>query len=260
MNISIRSSFGKTKGKGRDYVPKNRFKLNEENAAALIRETYRPKTIRDMEQQLLDIQSIIHTRRNFHGFRQHWMKVALYDMRIILTKTAIAAMREDWQRFTFLRYGKDFLMQTAAQDLFASVAQLNNWNHRILDKISNYSIDMQLSHDDVFHREMVLQMVDSFNRILEFAPRLDPDADIVSEPWRRTLRYRQTQYRAILSAIDTCMREKSSSNGLEKLVVAEKIEHPNDSCTELASHLNIDKSLVSRRLHDFVGSIQKYLD
>ena len=69
---------------------------------------------------------------------------------------------------------------------------------------------------------------------------------------------RHDKYCRLLNEIEEIFN--NVENSLRKKIIFEKIENPDEKVEILAERCNVDKSIVSRNLKNFVANVKKYLE
>lgn len=192
-----------------------------------------------------------------HNFRMFWSEVLKREIMTTLTKSALDAMSPNQRRFVELRYGKDKQLMAIHLDVHVSIAQLSNWNRKVLGAIATYAVDYKITKDDLFHRQKIVNLIETFASILEFFDKLDPEHEVASEAWLRCIRYRKKNYRKIITALDE--NERMRDTGIRQQLVFLKLKHPNDPDSSLAMVAHLDKGAVSRHLQEFIREVTPYL-
>ena len=97
----------------------------------------------------------------------------------------------------------------------------------------------KLTEEDVFNPSKVVTMIILLEKIVEFAERYD-------------------KYCCLLNEIEEIF--DNAENLVRKKIIFEKIENPDEKIENLSERCNVDKSVVSRNLKNFVADIKKYLE
>lgn len=190
-------------------------------------------------------------------FKKFWAQVMQQQVILLLTEATLNALPADMKKFTELRYGRGVQLIGIHVQISVSIAQLSNWNRRVLEMVSRYAIQYQLDRSDLFSRSKVLNLVEVLTIILDFFSRIDPEHKVAAKSWLNTINHRRNQYRKILSAIDDCLRTQNT--GMHPYLVAQKILNPNETDAALALTCHVDKGAISRHLREYVDSVEKYL-
>lgn len=190
-------------------------------------------------------------------FKKFWAQVMQKQVILLLTEATLNSLQSDMKKFTELRYGKGVQLVGIHVQINVSIAQLSNWNQRVLEMVSRYAIQYQLDRNDLFSRSKVLNLVEVLTIILDFFSRIDPEHKVAAKSWLDTIEYRKNQYRKILSEIDDCVRKQDT--GMHEYLVTQKILNPNETDAALALSCHVDKGAISRHLRDYVESVEKYL-
>ena len=101
-------------------------------------------------------------------------------------------------------------------------------------------------------------MVKLLERIIEFAEKYDPSQEFINVCWLEAIRERHDRYFQLLKEIDGVLNGNEDS--VRQKVITCKIQSPNEKIEALAARCNVDKSIVSRHLKNFVGEMRKYLE
>lgn len=238
---------------------KDKPELRADIAQKAIQEIYSRRDFKKLEALRNDCLNYQFTTRfPSNAFRKFWGKVMMHHITNVLTEAALAAMPEKMQQFVYLRYYKDEQLMAIHHKIDVSVAQLSNWNKRMLLDIADYAVDFHLQERDVFNRPKVLNLVENMTTMLLFFDRLDPERKIASPCWIDAMTYRRDQYRKILSAIDEILWQ-GKDGGMHSYLVSEKIRHPNSTDISLAKACYVDKGAISRHLRIFIDSLKEPL-
>ncbi|MGN8837454.1 hypothetical protein ACTNCI_10850 [Mitsuokella jalaludinii] len=238
---------------------KDRPELRADIAQTAIQEIYsrrESKALEELRNDCLNYQCT--SRFPSATFRKFWGKVMMHHATNVLTAAALASMPEKMQEFIYLRYYKNEQLMAIHHKIDISVAQLSNWNKKMLLDIADYAVDFHLQERDVFNRLKVLNLVETMTMLLEFFDQMDPDREIAASCWVDAMSYRRDQYRKILSAIDEILW-KGKDGGMHSYLVSEKICHPNDTDIGLARACYVDKGVISRHLRLFIDSLREPL-
>ena len=178
-------------------------------------------------------------------------KICVRMMKIELRK-----MMEE-QEFLLMKYKRKKQMIAISLELNVSVAQLHIRQHTILEKISEFML-YKLTEEDVFNPPKVVTMIILLEKIVEFAEKYDSQREFMSGGWVEVIAERHDKYCRLLNEIEKIF--DNAENSLRKKIIFEKIENPDEKIEILSERCNVDKSIVSRSLKNFVDDVKKYLE
>lgn len=227
--------------------------LSEYLAEEALRSVYDTKGLKELE----DLRNICQIYMQSKNMKRQWMRMLKQQLKIHLTKAIINSLPEDQQRFVMLKYGKKKTMVYIQQDLYVTTATLIHWNKNILKQVSSYAIQMRLRENDIFFRDKIVNLIDTFSRIINFTSKFDPHYEVVSEAWLNDIQYKFLHYRAILSELDENIRERK--NGYAEYIVATLVKAPNKSLDDYSRELYLNTSVISRHRRKFINAMQKHL-
>lgn len=238
---------------------KDSLELLEERAVAALCSVYDKNIIRDLEETGQDCQSyLLQGGGQSKTFKKIWIQAARKKITIDLTKTIINSLSADKKRYVMLKYGHKWKNPKMSADLFASEATLNNWNHKILDAVIKYAILMELHEENIYFKPLAINLVQTFKHFIAFADRVDPNGEVISKYYLKTLSFRMHNYRRIIKKLDDVVKE--SEDGTINKVLTQKIMNPHERGDNIAHFCRIDKGIVSKTLHEFCMTMRPYLE
>lgn len=167
------------------------------------------------------------------------------------------SLTEEEQEFIRMKYRDKKQMVAISLALNVSLAQLNIRQHTILEKVSSFML-YRLSEEDIFERSKISNMVKVLSRMLEFTDRYDPHREFITAAWWEAMVTKLDKYYDLLNEVDEILKAKE--NTVREKIIFEKMKNPNIKIEILAERCNVDKSVVSRCLKNFVDSVKKYLE
>lgn len=114
----------------------------------------------------------------------------------------------------------------------------------------------KLREEDIFERAKISNMIKILARMLEFTDRYDPQRELITTGWWEAMVLKLDNYYALLQEVEEVIKEDT----LHAKIIFEKMKNPNIKIEVLAESCNVDKSVVSRCLKNFVDSVKKYLE
>lgn len=188
-------------------------------------------------------------------------KIYARMMKIEVTKLMVDAVyksltTED-QEFIKLRYSKKKQMMAISLALNISVAQLNIRHHVILTKTAEFML-YKLDESDIFEPYKIASMIKLLGRIIEFADEYDSAREFINKGWVEAIADRRDKYADLLKVVDEAAQSADAT--LHSKIVSTKLKNPSDKIETLSMKCNVDKSVISRHLKNFVDSVRKYLD
>lgn len=208
-------------------------------------------------QEILELQRDCRDYLTAENIRKIYARMMKIEVTKIMVETVYRSLSAEEQEFVLLRYKKKKQMVSISLALNISLAQLHIRRHTILKKISEFML-YELSEEDIFNRDKIAGMVTLLERIIEFAESYDPKREFMSECWIEAIIERHDRYFQLLNTIDGILNQNNSS--VKQKVISAKINNPNAKIEILATKCNVNKSIVSRHLKNFVDSVKKYLD
>ena len=188
-------------------------------------------------------------------------KIYVRMMKIEVTKMMVDAvyqsLTEEEKEFLQLRYKKKKQMIAISLALNISVAQLHIRHHAILEKISEF-MQYKLSEEDIFEPDKVVNMIILLEKIVEFAQKYDPQRKFINIGWIEVIAERHDKYCRLLNEIEKIL--SSEKNSPRQKVISAKMANPEEKIEILSEKCNVDKSIVSRHLKNFVDDMKKYLE
>ena len=187
-------------------------------------------------------------------------KIYARMMKIEITRLMVDAVYQtlatEEQKFILLKYKKKQQLVAISLELNISVAQLHIRHHAVLEKVSEF-MRYRLSNEDVFYLDKVASMIILLERIVEFAEKYDSQHEVISFEWIGVIAEKHDKYCRLLNAIEEVL---NSGDSLHKKIILAKIFNPNEKIEILSKKCEVDKSVVSRHLKNFVNSVKKYLE
>ena len=196
----------------------------------------------------LELQRDCRDYLSTENIRKIYARMMKMEIRKLMVEAVYQSLPLEEKEFVLLKYKKKKQLVAISLALNISVAQLVIHHHAILEKISEYML-YKLSEEDIFNRAKTAMMVKLLERIIEFAEKYDP-SEAISE--------RHDRYFQLLNEIDGVL--KGNENSVRQKVITCKIQSPNEKIEALAARCNVDKSIVSRHLKNFVGEMRKYIE
>lgn len=94
--------------------------------------------------------------------------------------------------------------------------------------------------------------------MLEFAIKYDSEREFIMSEWVEATIEKLDKYFELLKEVENCADNPSKS--LHEKIIAEKLKNPQEKIEILAERCQVDKSVVSRHLKNFVEKAKKYLE
>ena len=208
-------------------------------------------------QEMLELQRDCRDYLSTENIRKIYARMMKMEIRKMMVEAVYQSLPLEEKEFVLLKYKKKKQLVAISLALNISVAQLVIHHHAILEKISEYML-YKLSEEDIFNREKTAMMVKLLERIIEFAEKYDPSQEFINVCWLEAIRERHDRYFQLLNEIDGVL--KGNEDSVHQKVIMSKIQSPNEKIEALAARCNVDKSIVSRHLKNFVGEMRKYLE
>lgn len=208
-------------------------------------------------QEMLELQSDCRDYLSTENIRKIYARMMKMEIRKMMVEAVYQSLPLEEKEFVLLKYKKKKQLVAISLALNISVAQLVIHHHAILEKISEYML-YKLSEEDIFNRAKTAMMVKLLERIIEFAEKYDPSQEFINVCWLEAIRERHDRYFQLLNEIDGVL--KGNEDSVHQKVIMSKIQSPNEKIEALAARCNVDKSIVSRHLKNFVGEMRKYLE
>lgn len=188
-------------------------------------------------------------------------KIYARMMKIEVTKMMVDAVYQsltaEEQEFILMKYKKKEQLVAISLALNISVAQLNIHHHSILEKISEFML-YKLNEEDVFKPDKVVNMIILLERIVEFAQKYDPQREFISGGWVEVIAERHDKCCRLLNEIENVFAK--SADSLHQKIISTKMASSNEKIEILAEQCNVDKSIISRHLKNFVDDMKQYLE
>ena len=208
-------------------------------------------------QEMLELQRDCRDYLSTENIRKIYARMMKMEIRKMMVEAVYQSLSAEEKEFVIMRYKKKKQLVAISLALNISVAQLVIHHHAILEKISEYML-YKLSEEDIFNRAKTAMMVKLLERIIKFAEKYDPSQEFINVCWLEAIRERHDRYFQLLNEIDGVL--KGNEDSVRQRVIMCKIQSPNEKIESLAARCNVDKSIVSRHLKNFVGEMRKYLD
>ena len=208
-------------------------------------------------QEMLELQRDCRDYLSTENIRKIYVRMMKMEIRKLMVEAVYQSLSAEEKEFVIMRYKKKKQLVAISLALNISVAQLVIHHHAILEKISEYML-YKLSEEDIFNREKTAMMVKLLERIIKFAEKYDPSQEFINVCWLEAIRERHDRYFQLLKEIDGVLNGNEDS--VRQKVITCKIQSPNEKIEALAARCNVDKSIVSRHLKNFVGEMRKYIE
>ena len=208
-------------------------------------------------QEMLELQRDCRDYLSTENIRKIYARMMKMEIRKLMLEAVYQSLSSEEKEFVIMRYKKKKQLVAISLALNISVAQLVIHHHAILEKISEYML-YKLSEEDIFNRAKTAMMVKLLKRIIEFAEKYDPSQEFINVCWLEAIKERHDRYFQLLNEIDGVL--KGNEGSVRQKVITCKIQSPNEKIEALAARCNVDKSIVSRHLKNFVGEMRKYLE
>ena len=209
------------------------------------------------------LQEILEFQRDCRDYlsRENLRKIYARMMKVEVTKMMVEAVYQslssEEKEFVLLKYKKKKQLVAISLALNILVAQLVIHHHAILEKISEFML-YELNEEDVFKRQKIISMIKLLERIIEFAEKYDSAREFINIGWLEAIEERHSRYFQMLCEIDKILNENDCST--RKEIILAKMQSPYEKIEVLAERCNVDKSIVSRCLKNFVDSMKKYFE
>ena len=211
----------------------------------------------------ISLQEVVELQRDCRDYlsTENLRKIYARMMKVEVTKLMVEAVYQslssEEKEFVIMRYKKKKQLVAISLALNISVAQLVIHHHAILEKISEFML-YELSEEDVFKRQKIVSMIKLLERIIEFAEKYDSTREFINVGWLEAIEERHNRYFQMLCEIDKILNENDCS--ARKEIILAKMQSPYEKIEVLAERCNVDKSIVSRCLKNFVDSMKKYFE
>lgn len=224
-------------------------------AEEALKEKFSEKNINLRE--VLEIQKDCQDYLTMKNIRKIYVRMMKNEMKKMMVDAVYETLSPEEQEFLLMKYRKKKQMIAISLELNVSVAQLHIRQHSILEKISEFML-YKLTEEDVFNPPKVVTMIILLEKIVEFAERYDSRREFISGGWVEVIAERHDKYCRLLNEIEEIF--DNAENSLRKKIIFEKIENPDEKIEVLSERCNVDKSIVSRSLKNFVADAKKYLE
>ncbi|MBQ6974996.1 MAG: hypothetical protein IJQ16_00380 [Selenomonadaceae bacterium] len=209
-----------------------------------------PKEVIELQRDCRDYLSSDNIRKIY----ARMMKIEVTKMMVDAVYQSLTAEEKE---FILMKYKKKKQLVAISLALNISVAQLNIHHHSILEKISEF-MQYKLTEEDIFKPDKVANMIILLERIVEFAQKYDPQREFMSGGWVEVIAERHDKCCRLLNEIEEVFG--GCENSLHKKIISAKIANPDEKIEVLAELCNVDKSIISRHLKNFVDDMRKYLE
>ena len=207
--------------------------------------------------EVMEIQKDCQDYLTMKNIRKIYVRMMKKEMTKMMVDAVYETLSAEEQEFLMMKYRKRKQMIGISLELNMSVAQLHIRQHKILEKISEFMM-YKLTAEDVFKPAKVVSMIILLEKIVEFAEKYDSQREIISGGWVEVIAERHDKYCRLLNEIEEIF--ENAENSVRKKIIFEKIENPDEKVEILAERCNVDKSIVSRNLKNFVANVKKYLE
>lgn len=207
--------------------------------------------------EVLEIQKDCQDYLAMKNIRKIYVRMMKNEIKKMMVDAVYETLSSEEQEFLLMKYKKKKQMIAISLELNVSVAQLHIRQHTILEKISEFML-YKLTEEDVFNPSKVVTMIILLEKIVEFAERYDSRREFISVGWVEVIAERHDKYCCLLNEIEEIFN--NAENSLRKKIIFEKIENPDEKIEILSERCNVDKSIVSRNLKNFVADARKYLE
>ena len=208
-------------------------------------------------QEMLELQRDCRDYLSTENIRKIYARMMKMEIRKMMVEAVYRSLSSEDKEFVLLKYKKKKQVVAISLAMNISVAQLNIRHHVILEKVSEYML-YKLSEEDIFNRAKTAMMVKLLERIIGFAEKYDPSQEFINVCWLEAIKERHDRYFQLLNEIDGVL--KGNEDSIRQKVITCKMQSPNEKIETLAARCNVDKSIVSRHLKNFVGEMKKYLE
>lgn len=234
-------------------------KIRPELTLYLVEEALREKfsEIHINVQEIEEFQKNCRDCMSERNLRKIYMRLMKKEIRKMQVDAVFDSLTAEEQEFLMMKYQKKKQMVAISLELNISVAQLHIRQRSILEKISKFML-YKLTEEDVFNPPKVVTMIILLEKIVEFAERYDSRREFISDGWVEVIAERHDKYCRLLNEIEEIFN--NAENSLRKKIIFEKIENPDEKIEILSERCNVDKSIVSRNLKNFVAGTKKYLE
>lgn len=207
--------------------------------------------------EMLELQRDCRDYLSTENIRKIYARMMKIEIRKMMVEAVYRSLSSEDKEFVLLKYKKKKQVVAISLAMNISVAQLNIRHHVILEKISEYML-YKLTEEDIFNQEKTAMMVKLLKRIIEFAEKYDPAQEFINVCWLEAIKERHDRYFQLLNEIDGVLNGKDDS--VHQKIITCKIQSPNEKIEALAARCNVDKSIVSRHLKNFVVEMKKYFE
>lgn len=208
-------------------------------------------------QDILELQTNCRDYMSGRNLRKIYMRIMKKEITKMMVDAVFESLTAEEQEFLMMKYKKKKQMVAISLELNISVAQLHIRQHMILEKVSDFLL-YRLRDEDVFERKKIVSMVKVLAEMLEFAIKYDPEKEFVMSEWIEATIEKLDKYFELLRAVENCAN--NSAKSLHEKIIAEKLKSPQEKIEILAERCNVDKSVISRHLKNFVEGAKKYLE
>lgn len=204
-------------------------------------------------QEMLELQRDCRDYLSTENIRKIYARMMKMEIRKMMVEAVYQSLSAEEKEFVLLKYKKKKQLVAISLALNVSVAQLVIHHHVILEKVSEYML-YKLGEEDIFNREKTAMMVKLLERIIKLAEKYDPSQEFINVCWLEAIRERHDRYFQLLNEIDGVL--KGNEDSVHQKVITCKIKSPNEKIEALVARCNVDKSIVSRHLKNFVGEMR----
>ena len=234
-------------------------KMKPELTLYLAEEALRQKFIDDDTnlQEFINLQKDCRDYLSAENIRKIYARIMKIEVTKMMVDAVYQSLTVEEQKFIKMKYQEKKQMVAISLSLNISVAQLNNWHRMILEKIANFMM-YELSQEDIFVRKKIASMVEVLAKILEFVGKYDRERNFINTYWTEAIMERLDKYFELLKKLDEV--KNGGADTLHHKIISLKMVKPSEKIEVLAEKCNVDKSIVSRHLKNFVEEVRKYLE
>ena len=234
-------------------------KIKPELTLYLAEEALRQKFLDDKAnlQEFLKVQKDCRDYLSAENIRKIYARMMKIEVTRMMVDAIYQSLTIEEQKFIKMKYQEKKQLVAISLVLNISVAQLNNWHRMILEKVAMF-MQYELSEEDIFIREKVACMVEVLAKIVEFVGKYDADRNFINEYWAKAIIEKLDKYFELLKKLDEV--KANEKNSLHYKIIFLKMIKPNEKVEVMAEKCNVNKSIISRHLKNFVEKVRKYLD
>ena len=211
---------------------------------------------REKQQQRTELKNFCELNSENHNMFVQYLRLQKIEINHIIIDTVLQSLPEEKRLFIEYKYKNNETFMKISMKLSVSTAQLNIWNKSVMEEIQDFMF-YRITKHDAFCRKKIINMIEIMSKII--LPFEENNLkQFVDTHWLKAVIYWREQYWKLLNVINDYLVQKNES--VHNMVIATKLEHPNDSVTELADLCYVSPSIVSRHVTKFIHEVKPYLN